>query len=161
MVGILERRKTMFGTLTPTRGGLSRTERPTGFFEEIEDAMSRMWENGNGGWPWATSIPSIDLSETEKSVEVKLDVPGVKAKEIDIRLNGNLLTVSGERKEEEEKKGKTFHRIERRYGSFSRSITLPCPVQEDEVAAEYRDGVLSITLPKTEDSKAKKIAVKS
>jgi HSP20 family protein len=151
----------MLGTLAPKRGGLSRTERPTGFFEEIEDAVSRMWDNGNGGWPWGTSVPSIDVSETDKSVEVKLDVPGVKAKEIDIQLNGNLLTVSGERKEEEEKKGKTFHRIERRYGSFSRSVTLPCPVQEDEVAAEYRDGVLSITLPKTEEAKSKKITVKS
>lgn len=151
----------MFGTLAPKRGGLSRTEPRTGFFEEIEDAMSRMWDSSANGWTFGASVPSIDLSETDKAVEVKLDVPGVKAKEIDIQLNGNLLTVSGERKEEEEKKGKTFHRIERRYGSFSRSVTLPCPVQEDEVAAEYRDGVLSITLPKTEEAKSKKIAVKS
>jgi HSP20 family protein len=151
----------MLGTLAPRRSGLARTEPKPGLFEEIEDAMARMWDPGNGSWPWANSIPSIDISETDKSVEVKLDVPGVKAKEIDIQLNGNLLTVSGERKEEEEKKGKTFHRVERRYGSFSRSVTLPCKVQEDEVAAEYRDGVLSITLPKTEEAKSKKIAVKS
>ena len=151
----------MFGTLTPRRGVLARPESKTGLFDEIEDAMARMWDAGNGGWPWATAMPSIDISETEKSVDVKLDLPGVKAKEIDIQLNGNLLTVRGDRKEEEEKKGKMFHRVERRYGSFSRSITLPCPVQEDEVAAEYRDGVLSITLPKTEEAKSKKIAVKS
>jgi HSP20 family protein len=151
----------MFGTLAPRRRGLSRTEPRTGFFEEIEDAMSRMWDQGAGGWTFGASVPSLDVSETEKAVEVKLDVPGVTAKEIDIKLNGNLLTVSGERKEEEEKKGKTFHRIERRYGSFSRSITLPCKVQEDEVAAEYHDGVLSITLPKSEEAKSKKITVKS
>jgi HSP20 family protein len=151
----------MFGTLAPRRNVLSRTEPRTGLIEELEDAVSRLWDTGNGGWPFGASVPSLDVSETEKAVEVKLDVPGVTAKEIDIRLNGNLLTVSGERKEEQEKKGKTYHRVERRYGSFSRTITLPCPVQEDEVAAEYHDGVLSITLPKTEEAKAKKINVKS
>ncbi len=81
--------------------------------------------------------------------------------EIDIQLNNNLLTVSGERKEEKEEKGRTLHRIERRVGSFSRSITLPCSVAADEAAAEYRDGVLKITLPKTEESKAQKIKVKA
>ena len=148
----------MFGTLTPRRGAIARTEPRTGLLEEVEDAMSRLWDMGGNGWTFGTSI---DISETDKAVEVKLDVPGVTAKEIDIQLNGNLLTVSGERKEEQEKKGKTFHRIERRYGNFSRSITLPCPVQEDEVAAEYRDGVLAITLPKTEEAKSRKITVKS
>ena len=151
----------MFGTLTPRRSGTARTEPRTGLLEEVEDAMSRLWDVGGNGWTFGTSIPSLDISETDKAVEVKLDVPGVTAKEIDIQLNGNLLTVSGERKEEQEKKGKTFHRIERRYGNFSRSITLPCSVQEDEVAAEYRDGVLAITLPKTEEAKSRKITVKS
>lgn len=151
----------MFGTLTPRRSGISRTEPRAGLLEEFEDAVSRLWDTGGNAWTFGASIPSLDISETEKAVEVKLDVPGVTAKEIDIRLNGNLLTVSGERKEEQEKKGKMFHRVERRYGNFSRSITLPCPVQEDEVAAEYRDGVLSITLPKTEEAKSRKIAVKS
>jgi HSP20 family protein len=129
--------------------------------EEFEDFVSRLSDFGSNGPVFGTSVPSLDVSETDKAVEVKLDVPGVSAKEIDVQLNGNLLTVSGEKKEEQEKKGKTFHRVERRYGSFSRSITLPCPVQEDEVAAEYHDGVLSITLPKTEEAKSKKIAVKS
>lgn len=151
----------MFGTLAPRRSGVGRTEPRTGLLEEVEDAMSRLWDMGGNGWTFGTSIPSLDISETDKAVEIKLDLPGVTAKEIDIRLNGNLLTVSGERKEEQEKKGKTCHRVERRYGNFSRSITLPCPVQEDEIAAEYRDGVLSITLPKTDEAKARKISVKS
>jgi HSP20 family protein len=151
----------MFGALVPRHRGLSRTAPRSGLLEEIEDAMSRLWDEGPSGSTFGASVPSLDVSETDKSVEVKLDLPGITAKEIDIQLNDNLLTVSGERKEEQEKKGKTFHRVERRYGSFSRSITLPCKVQEDEVAAEYRDGVLSITLPKAEDAKSKKIAVKS
>jgi HSP20 family protein len=102
----------------------------------------------------------LDVAETEKSLEIHMDLPGVTAKDIDIQVNGNLLTISGERKEEKEEKGKTFHRVERSYGSFSRTVTLPCDVNENEVAAEYKDGVLTIKLPKTEESKAHKIKVK-
>ena len=98
----------MLGTLAPRRNVLSRTEPRTGLFEELEDAVSRLWDTGNGGWTFGASVPSLDVSETEKAVGVKLDVPGVTAKEIDIRLNGNLLTVSGERKEEQEKKEKSY-----------------------------------------------------
>jgi HSP20 family protein len=82
------------------------------------------------------------------------------AKDFDIEVNGNIVTVRGERKEEKEEKGKTFHRVERRYGSFSRSMTLPCNVNEDEVAAEYASGVLTVTLPKREDTAPKKVSVK-
>jgi HSP20 family molecular chaperone IbpA len=96
--------KTMFGTLAPRRSGLARTEPRTSFLEEIEDAMQRMWDSGPNGWTFGASVPSLDVSETDKAVEVKLDVPGVTAKEIDIQLNGNVLTVSGERKEEQEKR---------------------------------------------------------
>ena len=71
-----------------------------------------------------------------------------------------MLTVSGERKEEREEKGKTYHRVERRVGSFSRSVTLPCPVREDAVDAQYKNGILTIKLPKTEEAKARKITVK-
>jgi HSP20 family protein len=102
----------------------------------------------------------LDLSETDTAVETKMDLPGVKPEEIEIQLNGNVLTVSGERKEEQEEKGKTYHRLERRVGNFSRSMTLPCPVEEDEVAASYKDGVLSITLPKTDEAKTRKIKIK-
>ena len=112
-------------------------------------------------WFAGTLSPSIDLAETENAVEVRMDLPGVKPNEIDIQLSGNILTVSGQREEEKEEKGRTFHRIERRYGTFSRSVTLPGAVVEDEVAAECRDGVLTVTLPKTKESKAHKIKVRS
>lgn len=150
----------MFGTLAPQRGALRRRGPVSGLLEEFEDAVGRLWEGREDGWSFGYSVPSLDISETDKSVEVKLDLPGIKPKEIEIQLNGNVLTVSGERKEEQEEKGKTYHRVERRSGSFSRSITLPCAVQEDEVAAEYRDGVLTVTLPKTEEARTRKIAVK-
>ena len=106
-------------------------------------------------------LPSLDLSETPTTIEVRMDVPGIKAEEIDIQLANGVLTVSGERKEEKEEKGKTFHRVERHYGSFSRSVTLPSTVAEDKVDAQYHDGVLTVTLQKTEEAKSKKIKVKT
>lgn len=112
------------------------------------------------GWLAGGTLPSIDLSETDNAVEVRMDVPGVKAKDIDVQLNGNLLTVTARRDEEKEEKGRTYHRIERQTGRYTRTISLPSPVVESEVAAEYHDGVLAITLPKTDDSKAHKIKVK-
>jgi HSP20 family protein len=151
----------MFGTLVPQRRGLRRRGPASGLLEEVEDLIGRVWEGREDGWSFGYEVPSLDIAETDRTVEAKLDLPGVKPKEIDIQLNGNMLTVSGERKEEKDEKGKTYHRVERRCGNFSRSITLPCAVQEDEVAAEFRDGVLTITLPKTEEAKTRKIAVKS
>jgi HSP20 family protein len=119
-----------------------------------------MFGNGEEGWLTGAVTPALDMSETDTAIDVRMDLPGITAKDIDIQVNGNLLTVSGERKEEKEEKGKTFHRVERSYGSFSRTVTLPGAVNESEVAAEYKDGVLTITLPKTEESKAHKIKVK-
>jgi HSP20 family protein len=127
--------------------------------EEMEDLMTRAF--GEDGWLFGRVAPSLDVAETNGSVEVRLDVPGVEPKEIDIHLNGNMLTVKGRRKEEKEEKDKMYHRVERRYGSFSRSIVLPCPVKEEAIEAKYRDGVLTITMPKTEEAKAKKIEVKA
>jgi HSP20 family protein len=126
--------------------------------EEMDELMTRAF--GEESWPFGPVAPSLDVAETNGAVEVRLDVPGVEPKEIDIQLNGNMLTVSGRRKEEKEEKDKTFHRVERRFGSFSRSITLPCPVKEEAIEAKYHDGVLTITMPKTEEAKAKKIEVK-
>ena len=106
-------------------------------------------------------LPSLDVSETPSTVGVRMDVPGMNSEEIDIRLANGVLTISGERKEEMEEKGRTFHRVERSYGSFSRSITLPAAVAEDKVEAQYNDGVLTVTLQKTEEAKARKIEVKT
>ena len=128
--------------------------------DEMSELRSRFFGEDDGGWLAGAVAPSLDLAETDTTVEVRMDIPGVKSKDIDIQLNGNLLTVTARREEEKEEKGRTFHRIERHSGQFSRSLTLPAPVIESEVAAEYRDGVLSITLPKTDESKAHKIKVK-
>jgi HSP20 family protein len=129
--------------------------------EEMEDLFSRALGEEPGLWPAERIVPSLDLAECDAAVEVRVDIPGMEAKDIEIQVNGNLLTISGERKEEREEKGKTYHRVERRVGSFSRTVTLPCPVKEDAVDAQYKNGILTVKLPKTEAAKSRKITVKS
>ena len=137
-----------------------RREAPLGLRTEMEDLLTHFWGDDEEGWFGGAISPSLDLSETDGAVEVRMDLPGVKPEEIDIQLNNNVLTISGERKEEKEEKERAFHRVERRTGKFSRSFTLPCPVDENEVVAKHQEGVLSITLPKTREAQARKIDVK-
>jgi HSP20 family protein len=128
--------------------------------EDFEDLVTRVF--GGEGEQWLDQIrPSLDVTETDTAVEVRLDVPGMDAKDIDVQVNANLLTISGERKEEREEKGKTYHRVERRMGAFSRSVTLPCAVKDNAVDAQYKNGILTVKLPKTEEAKAHKIQVKT
>jgi HSP20 family protein len=129
--------------------------------QEMDMLRNRFFGGDDDDWFAGGMSPSVDLSETDNAVEVRMDLPGVKSDDIDIQIHGNLLTVTANRKEEKEEKGRTFHRVERQCGSCSRSLTLPTAVNESEVAAEYHDGVLAITLPKTEQSKPRKVKVKS
>lgn len=129
--------------------------------EEVEELVNQALGESE---PWNFSrlfAPSLDLSETDATLEVRMDLPGLKPEQVDVQVSGNLLTVSGERKEEREEKGRAFHRMERRCGSFARTVSLPCPVKEDKVDAQYRDGVLTITLPKTDEAKSHKVKVKA
>ncbi|MBC7360089.1 HSP20 family protein [Desulfacinum infernum DSM 9756] len=105
-------------------------------------------------------VPAFDISETDDKIVVKADLPGVDVKDLDISIANNVLTVKGEKKQEKEEKGESYHRIERRFGSFARSITLPVDVKAEGVEAVYRDGVLRIEIPKAESSRPKKIEVK-
>ena len=157
----------------PRKVGNWFRQRPLGSIrEEVQELMSRAFGEHVDVWPFERISPSLDLIETEGAlenivetlegaVEVRVDIPGMEAKDIDIQVNGNLMTVSGERKEEREEKGKTYHRVERRTGSFSRLVTLPCPVKEGAVEAQYKNGILTVTLPKTEECKSRKINVKT
>jgi HSP20 family protein len=128
--------------------------------EEMQDLLSRTFGEEGDLWSVDRMTPSLDLAESDNALEVRMDIPGMEAKDIDIQVNANVLTVSGERKEEREEKDKTYHRVERRVGAFSRSVTLPCQVKEDAVDAQYKNGTLTIKLPKTEEAKARKITVK-
>jgi HSP20 family protein len=128
--------------------------------EEVNEIRSRL-SGDEEEWFKGTIDPSLDMSETDTAVEIRMDLPGIKSKDIDIQLNENYLTISGQREEEKEEKGRTFHRVERRSGSFSRSVTLPCSVDEDKVTAEFKDGVLTVSLLKSEEAKTHKITVKT
>ena len=133
------------------------------FRREMNRLFDRFFEDwpfrvGADGTQWA---PSVDVSETAKEVIVKAELPGIDPKEIDVSVNGDVLTLRGERKKEEEKKGENFHRLERRYGTFARSIRLPAEVDVNKVSAEYKDGILTINLAKTKESSVKKIEVKA
>jgi len=134
--------------------------------DEMDEMFSRFSERWNGEQGLAgMRIPSVDLSETDGELQIAVEMPGLKPEEIDIDVSGNTVRISGEhkeeKKEEKEEKGRRYHRIERRSGSFFRTVELPCSVEEDKVAAEYKDGVLKVTLPKAEEAKTHKVKVKS
>ncbi len=131
-------------------------------FSSFQDDMNRMLDNffrreNAFGMGWS---PNIDIAENDNNIIVKAEIPGVGPKEIDISIAGDTLTIKGEKKEEKENKGKHYQRAERSYGSFTRTIDLPAHVMTDKVEAKHNHGVIEITLPKMEKSKAKKISVK-
>lgn len=104
-------------------------------------------------------VPAVDVYEDEHKVTLKLEIPGINQDDVDIRLENNTLTVRGERKFEKEEKEENFHRIERRYGSFARSFTLPNTLDPESVTANYENGVLKIELAKRAEAKPKQIKV--
>lgn len=101
-------------------------------------------------------IPAINLVETENAFEASCELPGLDPKDFDVSIRDNILTIKGEKKESKEEKDKHYHRIERSYGSFSRSIMIPAEVKEDEISAKLKNGVLTITLPKVHPGKSEK-----
>jgi len=104
--------------------------------------------------------PLVDITEDDKEYLVKAEIPEMKREDIKLNVHDDILTITGERKSEEEEKGKKYHRVERASGSFMRSFTLPENADDSKIAAEYKDGVLKIHLPKSEKSKSKAIEVK-
>jgi HSP20 family protein len=104
-------------------------------------------------------VPSVDVSETEGEYQIKAELPEVKKEDVKVTVEDGVLTIQGERKHEKEEKGKKYHRVERSYGSFVRSFTLPDLVDEEKVKAEFKDGVLNVQLPKSEKAKPKAIEV--
>jgi HSP20 family protein len=139
--------------------------RPFGELSSLRREMDRLWENFFGERPltrmwereWA---PSLDISETKDNFVVKAEVPGIDAKDIDISLTGDVLTIKGEKKQEREEKEEDYHLVERSYGSFYRSVRLPAEVESNKIKASYKNGILAITLPKSEKVKAKEVKIK-
>ncbi len=122
-----------------------------------QDMMNRFWgKNGQEGDLWH---PSIDLSETTEAYQVKAELPGVRPDEINIEVHDDVVTITGERKEEKASDKEDCHIREMSYGKFTRSVRLPMPIDADKVKAKFDDGVLKVTLPKTEKTKPKRIEI--
>ena len=123
----------------------------------FDDAFTRPISLRDGGW----SSPAIDMYQTDDDVVVKVALPGFKADEVQINVTGDVLTLRGEMKQEEEQKDKAWHIREHRWSSFERSVTLPTDVKADKAAADFENGILTVTLPKAEEVKPKTITVKA
>jgi len=108
----------------------------------------------------STWIPAVDIAERENEFVVRIELPGVTKEDVRITMQEGILTVKGEKKQEKESKGSDYHRVERSFGSFQRSFTLPTAVRAENIDASFTDGVLNITLPKAEEAKPKQIDVK-
>ncbi|MHB9133846.1 MAG: Hsp20/alpha crystallin family protein [Armatimonadota bacterium] len=131
---------------------------------QLRDQINRMFEQSltrNGSEPVSTQTwaPRVDIVEMEDALTLHVELPGVKPEEIDIQITGDVLTLKGERKFEKTVKEKQYIRVERAYGAFQRSFTLGFPVNQQDVKANYQNGVLEITLPKAEAAKPKQIKV--
>ena len=139
-------------------------------FRELEDMserLNRMFsrpavpaKNGKESLTVADWIPTVDISETDGEYVIKAELPEVKKEDVKITLEDGVLTLTGERRQEKEEKSTKYHRVERSYGSFVRSFSLPDLVDETKVKAEYRDGMLNLHLPKSEKAKPRAIEVK-
>ena len=125
-------------------------------FRLFEDNVTRLMTEPGAGRPWA---PAVDILETEDAITLKADVPDVKIDDIDIRIENNTLTLRGNRKFEKDEKIKSWHRLERGYGEFVRSFALPNTIDSEKVAADYKNGVLAVTLPKKDAAKPRQVKV--
>jgi len=123
-------------------------------FDDFFDLKS----TGLTDFHWA---PAVDVEETKNEINVKADIPGLSEKDLNVTLENNVLTISGEKKEERKEEAKDHHYIvsERKYGSFSRSIRLPEGIKSDGITAKFKNGVLNVSIPKTEQEKTKKISI--
>ncbi len=139
---------------------------PVRDLSSIQEKMNQLFEDtfsrtrgrdealGKGMW-----TPSVDIFETEEAVVVKAEIPGVERDQISVEIKDGILTLHGERKFEKEVKEENYHRIERAYGTFHRSFSLPSSVEQDKISAKFKEGVLEVTLPKKERAKPKQIKV--
>lgn len=148
-------RRNPFGELTTFQDRLNQL---------LSQPLGPLWRFAAGGEPALTAgafVPAVDIYEDEHNIILTAETPGVEEKDLNISLENGVLTISGERKMENEEKQDNFHRIERSYGRFTRSFTLPPTVDPDDVKAEFNNGVLKITLAKREEAKPKQIKIEA
>jgi HSP20 family protein len=134
--------------------GLERSIRQ--LFETFPD-LPKEWEFPAGGGGW---FPAVDISETPQEYRIRAEIPGMKKEDTKISVNNNVLTLSGEKKSEAKHEDKKYHRVESYYGAFRRSFVLPDAIKADKVSANFKDGILNVTIPKSEESKEKNVDIK-
>ncbi len=147
----------------PFKGRLDRWKELEGMEKRLSTYLGRhavQTETGKEAMTVAEWSPLVDITEDDKEYLIKADLPEVKKEDVKLTVQDDVMSISGERKYEKEEKGKKYHRIERAYGSFMRSFTLPEDADGSKVSAEYKDGVLKVHLPKSEKAKPKSIEVK-
>lgn len=139
--------------------------KPIGNLFNLHNEMGRLFgdllssQDNEGNTENASWMPTVDISETEQGFEIHAELPGVKESDVNISVSDNLLTIKGEKQAEEKTDEKNFHRVERRYGSFQRSFTLPRQVDTTQIKAGYKDGILTLTIPKAEEAKPTEIPI--
>ena len=144
--------------------GVSRWD-PFRDLSVLQERMNRLFEDAGRGYrgddaaATTTWSPAVDIFETETEIMVKAELPGIERKDIALNLDNNVLTLKGERKFEKETRQENYHRIERSYGVFSRAFSIPAIVDEEKIRADYKDGILTIALPKKEQVKPKQIKI--
>ena len=140
----------------PFRDLLSLQERMNRLFEESSRGAGRGQEED---WVMGAWAPAVDIYEQNGNIVLQAELPGLDPKDVDVRVENNLLTLRGQRKLDESVTKDNYHRVERSYGSFTRSFTLPNVVDTEKIQASYKDGVLRLTLPTREEAKPKQIAI--
>jgi HSP20 family protein len=125
-------------------------------FQTLQDTVNRLFNEPLGIRPW---VPPVDIRETENELVLKADIPDMKFEDIDVRIENGTLTIRGERKFEDEKKEGGWHRVERSYGHFERVFSLPDSVNPEAVTAEYKNGTLTVNMPKKEIAKPRQVKV--
>ena len=142
------------------------TRRPMRNLFSFPDEMGRIFgdlfapHEGGTDTEETSWMPTVDTSETENGYEIRAELPGVSEDDVNVSVTDNVLTIKGEKRQEEETEGKNYHRVERRYGSFQRSFTLPRHIETDAINAEFKEGVLTLEIPKAEVAKPTEIPIK-
>ena len=140
----------------PFRDLMTLQERMNEMFERTLRRRGPEEEEGLAPRAWS---PAVDIYETDEKMVIKTELPGLKKEDIDIEVRDNTLTLKGERKFEKEIKQENYHRVERAYGSFQRSFTLPSTIKQEAIEATFKDGILEVSLPKAEEAKPKKVEI--
>ncbi len=140
---------------------LTTTPRPSESFQTLRRLSNMLDEAFEGGAITSAWHPAVDVFEGKDAVKIVAELPGVKAEDVKLSLENNLLTIRGEKKQEAEVRNERVHRYERSYGTFERAFVLPSTVDGEKISAEYRDGILTVSVPKSERARPREIPVRA